>query len=122
MGTSRYCTHTTHRTLTLYFTTDARMNEMAFGGWAVYHNVPMKKCDEADQLPFAMKKRELEDMPLWDHCLASSAAPTYFKSHVRLPVSTHPKLALTHPALPHRKSMLTVASCPTRLHQVPTPP
>lgn len=47
----------------------------------VYHNVPMKKCDEADQLPFAMKKRELEDTPLWDHCLASSAAPTYFKSH-----------------------------------------
>ena len=65
------------------------MNAMAFGGRAVYHNVPMKKCDEADQLPFAMKKRELEDMPLWDHCLASSAAPTYFKSHVRLPVPTH---------------------------------
>jgi hypothetical protein len=70
--------------LSLYFITDA-----TFGGRAVYHNVPMKKCDEADQLPFAMKKRELEDMPLWDHCLASSAAPTYFKSHVRLPVPTH---------------------------------
>ncbi len=95
---------------------------MAFGGRAVYHNVPMKKCDEADQLPFAMKKRELEDMPLWDHCLASSAAPTYFKSHVRLPVPTHPKLALTHPAAPHRKNMLMVASCQTQLHQVPTPP